>query len=61
MESDNPYETDEYFAFVDEMSQYCICSRGPCDGVLMGSICDGLVDEDRDDEACDQGWDSDEY
>lgn len=35
--------TPEYQAFVNECVKYCHCSHDqPCDGVLVGGICDNL-------------------
>lgn len=39
----DPYDTPEYQAFVEEMAKHCQClppHRCPCDGVLAGGICD---------------------
>ena len=44
--SDSP----EYQAFVEEQAKYCRCTRGPCDGVLAGGMCDELIDDE------DESW-----
>lgn len=40
-------EDKEYQKFVESMVPYCHCSthNRPCDGVLAGGLCDGIVDE----------------
>lgn len=43
----DPYHTPEYAAFVDEMAKHCHCTHGPCDGVLVGGLCDGIVEDDQ--------------
>lgn len=44
----DPYSTPEYQAFVASMVPHCHCreSLRPCDGVLAGGICDGMVEEE---------------
>lgn len=43
----DPYDTDEYQAFVDSMVPYCHCARNrPCDGVLAGGICDDVQEDE---------------
>jgi len=49
---EDPYDTQEYQSFVEEMAKDCRCephSARPCDGVLAGGICDGLNWKERDD------------
>jgi hypothetical protein len=38
----------EYQAFVKSMARFCHCESNvvPCDGVLAGGLCDGVIDED---------------
>jgi hypothetical protein len=51
---EDPYDTPEYQAFVEEMAKHCRClplERRPCDGVLAGGPCDGFGhDENADPE-----------
>lgn len=41
---DDPFESEEYARFVEEMAKSCRCAPSvrPCDGVLAGGVCDGL-------------------
>jgi len=60
----DPYESDEYAAFVESMIPLCHCvGHRPCDGVLAGGICDDIQDDGRE-ELGDQddfrSWDNDE-
>ena len=43
MKSEDPYESEEYLAFVESMTKLCQCEPPhscPCDGVLAGGLCD---------------------
>jgi len=47
---DDPFDTPEYQAFIDEALKHCMCERdNPCDGVLAGGPCDRRIDEMIDD------------
>lgn len=39
---ENPFDTPEYQAFVEEMAKTCKCCPEfrPCDGCLAGGLCD---------------------
>lgn len=44
-EEQNPYDTPEYQAFVEEMAKDCKCyplEVRPCDGLLAGGPCDRM-------------------
>ena len=44
-EVEDPYDTDDYAAFVETMAKHCHCeppSARPCDGVLAGGLCDEM-------------------
>lgn len=48
---EDPYDTPEYQAFVEEMAKHCHCEpvhRRPCDGVLAGGMCDDMRNERED-------------
>lgn len=43
----DPYESEEYQKFVEDMVQFCECESmyaRPCDGVLAGGLCDRQLD-----------------
>lgn len=43
MNSECPYETEEYQKFVESMVPYCHCvTNRPCEGVLAGGMCDEI-------------------
>lgn len=44
-------EDESYQLFIESMIPFCHCSSQycPCDGVLAGGLCDGIVDDERDD------------
>lgn len=45
---DDPTDDPEYHKWVAEQTKYCRCEAPwpcPCDGVLAGGICDGMIDE----------------
>jgi len=48
----DPFDTLEYHAFVDSMSQHCYCTSAynPCDSVLAGAPCDRPKPFDSDDD-----------
>lgn len=49
---EDPYDTPEYQAFVEDMAKHCHClplDRRPCDGVLAGGPCDGFGYDANDD------------
>lgn len=62
MKEQDPYDTPEHEAFIDEMTTHCHCEFDcPCEGVLCGGLCDqkkheppssgiGFVDDE--DETC---------
>jgi hypothetical protein len=53
----DPYESAEYQRFVESMVEHCHCHEGnrPCDGVLAGGLCDGIGEDDyEDEENCDE-------
>lgn len=48
----DPFQSEEYVKFVESMVPLCHCkpSNRPCDGVLAGGICDGMVDDPEPEE-----------
>lgn len=44
---EDPYQSEEYQRFVDSMFHECHCkeSNRPCDGVMVGGLCDGIEEE----------------
>ena len=52
----------EYQAFVGRCAEKCHCTYGPCDGVLAGGMCDGILyDEDQEDDPIETDEWGDEY
>lgn len=48
----DPFKSEEYQKFVESMVPLCCCkeSNRPCDGVLAGGLCDGIVDDPWNDQ-----------
>lgn len=50
--TEDPYESQEYEKFVQGMARHCHCkeSNRPCDGILAGGVCDGITEDEEDDD-----------
>ncbi len=56
-EDKDPYESEEYHKFVQSMVEHCHCEpyeNRPCDGVLAGGLCDGVIEIERRDDGDDE-------
>ena len=49
------YDSPDYQRLVAELVKHCRCTRGPCDGVLAGGMCDDIQDDEPEDIE-DMGW-----
>lgn len=57
----NYFESPDYQRFVADMAKHCRCTHNrPCDGVLAGGMCDGVIDDDDDFEWNDSDDDYDD-
>jgi hypothetical protein len=46
--NEDPYNSEEYQKFLDEMSEFCFCEYDkPCEGVLAGGLCDRKREDDE--------------
>lgn len=55
---EDPYQSEDYQKFVEEISKTCDADDSPCDSCLSGGICDGPP---RPDPSWDSGLDEDDF